>query len=223
MSMTHPKRTAFEQFARVAKALAHPHRLELLEALAQGERSVEGLAQYASLTVGNASQHLQLLRRAGLAAARKDGKNVYYSLAGADVVELVAALRRSAERGLAEIDKLVHSYFHARDALEPVGHDELLGRLRSGLVTLLDVRPADEFAAGHIAGAINIPLAELGRRLRGLPKRREVVAYCRGPYCVLAFEAVATLRKRGFKARRLEDGYPEWSAAGRPVERAATG
>ena len=216
--MTHPKREAFELFARVAKALAHEHRLELLEALAQGERSVEGLAQYASLTIGNASQHLQLLRLSGLVDARKVGKHVYYRLAGSDVVELVAALRRSAERGLAEIDKLVASYFHERDALEPVTQDELLGRLRAGLVTLLDVRPSDEFAAGHIAGAINVPLAELTRRLRRLPKDREVVAYCRGPYCVLAFEAVAALRKRGYKARRLKDGYPEWWAAGRPID-----
>ena len=217
MSSASPKRAVFVQFAVVAQALANGHRVELIELVAQGERSVEELARLAGLTVTNASQHLQLLRRAGLVVARRAGKQVLYRLADRDVVDLLMAVRRTAERGVAEIDKIVQRYFHARDSLEPVSHDELADRLRDGVVTLIDVRPVGEFAAGHIPGAVNIPLDELPRRLDELPADRAVVAYCRGPYCVFAFEAVATLRAKGYEARRLADGYPQWWAAGRPV------
>ena len=220
-STPNPKRAVFAEFAAVAQALANPHRVELIELLAQGERSVEALAGLAGLRLTNASQHLQLLRRAGLITARRAGKQVLYTVAGPDVIELLMALCRTAERGMAEIDRIVRSYFQARDGLEPVSHEELAARLRDGLVTLIDVRPAEEFAAGHIPGAVNVPLPELPERLASLPAGHEVVAYCRGPYCVYAFEAVASLRAAGFTAHRLVDGYPEWWAAGRPVALAA--
>jgi rhodanese-related sulfurtransferase/DNA-binding transcriptional ArsR family regulator len=217
MSSASPKRAVFEQFAVVAQALANGHRVELIELVAQGERNVEELARLSGLTVTNASQHLHLLRRAGLVVARRAGKHVLYRIAERDVVELLMAVRRTAERGVAEIDKVVQSYFHARDSLEPVSQEDLANRLRDGVVTLIDVRPGEEFAAGHIPGAVNIPLDELPRRLGELPADRTVIAYCRGPYCVFAFEAVATLRARGYDARRLADGYPQWWAARRPV------
>lgn len=217
MSSKSPKRALFEQFAAVAKALGHGHRLEILELAAQGERSVEALAERAGLSVANASQHLRLLRQAGLLASRRDGKHILYRLSDPSVLDLTAALRHAAERNLAEVREVVHGYFHRRDALEPISRKELARRVKDGRVTVLDVRPEDEFAAGHLPRAVNIPLHALARRLREIPKNREVVAYCRGPYCVLAFEAVALLRERGFKVRRLEDGYPEWKAAGLPV------
>ncbi len=215
--MSSEKRTVLAGLAEVAKALGHSHRLEILELVAQGARSVEALAARAGLSVANASQHLQLLRRAGLLASRREGKRVLYSLSDPLVLDLTGALRRVAERNLAEVRDVVRGYFHERDSLEPVSRKELVRRLREDCVTVLDVRPEDEFALGHLPHAINIPLRELSRRLREIPKTREIVAYCRGPYCVLAFEAVALLRQRGFKIRRLEDGYPEWRAAGLPV------
>jgi ArsR family transcriptional regulator len=218
MSTPSPKRLLFAHFAAVAKALGHEHRLELLEHLAQGERPVEVLAERAGLSIANASQHLQHLRRAGLVVARKDGKNVFYRLSDESILALLAALRRIAEHHVAEVERVIAGYFRDRDSLEPVSHDELRRRLRKGLVTVLDVRPEDEFALGHLPGALNIPLRDLERRLTELPPGKEVVAYCRGPYCVLAFEAVAKLRARGFTVRRLEDGFPEWKAAGHPVE-----
>jgi ArsR family transcriptional regulator len=218
LSKENPKAVLFGQFAIVAKAIAHPHRLALLEQLAQGERSVEVLADRTPLTVANASQHLQRLRRAGLVAVRRQGKYIFYRLADDAVLELLAVLRRIAERNLAEVDRVVRSYFNDRDSLEPISRADLMDRLKAGLVTVLDVRPEDEFALGHLPGAINIPLAKLKRRLASLNRRQEIVAYCRGPYCVLSYEAVASLRARGFKARRLEDGLPEWRAAGLPVE-----
>lgn len=218
MSSQNPKHTVFASFAEVAKALGHGHRLEILELLAQGERSVEALAERAGLSIANASQHLRLMRRAGLLASRRDGKRIFYRLSDPTVLELTAALRRVAERNSAEVREIVSGYFHERDALEPVSRKELARRIKDGLVTVLDVRPADEFAAGHLPRAINIPLRELARCLRDLPRNREIVAYCRGAYCVLAFEAIALLRRRGFKVRRLEDGFPEWKAAGLAVE-----
>lgn len=218
MSRERPKQIIYEQFAEVAKGLGHGHRLEILELLAQGERAVEALAERAGLSVANASQHLRLMRRAGLLSSRRAGKRILYGLSDPAVFDLVAALRRVGERNLAEIRGVVDGYFHQRDALEPVSRKELARRLKDGLVTVLDVRPRDEYAAGHLPKAVNIPLRELSQRLREIPKGRELVAYCRGPYCVLAFEAVALLRDRGFKVRRLEDGYPEWKAAGLPVE-----
>ena len=218
MSSESPKRKLFAEFAVVARAVGHEHRLELLEHLGQGERSVESLAERLGLSVANASQHLQHLRRAGLVASRRDGKYVLYRVADDAVVDLLSGLRRVAERTVAEVDRLLSGYF--RDSLEPVGRTDLLDRMRDGLVTVLDVRPEDEFALGHLPGAVNIPLADLERRLADLPPDQELIAYCRGPYCVLSFEAVAKLRRRDYRARRLEDGYPEWKAAGLPVEAA---
>lgn len=219
MSNTNVKAELFEQFARIGKALGSARRLEMLEFLSQAERSVETLARMTGLSVANASQHLQLLRRAGLVEARKEGLYVHYRLAGDAVDRLVAALRVVGEERLAEVDRLVTLYLDAKDDLEPVPARELVERASKGLVTVLDVRPPEEYAAGHIAGAMNVPLGELRRRLHELPRDREIVAYCRGPYCLLAFDAVAELRKLGRKARRLEDGFPEWRSAGRPVER----
>lgn len=216
--MAGPKQAVFAQFALVAKTLGHPHRLELLEQIAQGPHSVESLAGKVGLTVANASQHLQNLRRAGLVAAERQGKFVVYRLADPEVLKLLGALRSVAENNLAEVDRIVRGYFDTRDDLEPVSRNELGERARAGLVTVLDVRPADEFALGHVKGAINVPLAELEERLSELTPEQEIVAYCRGPYCVLAYEAVATLRSRGYRARRLEEGMPEWLAAGLPVE-----
>ena len=218
MSSESPNRALLSHFAAVAKALGHAHRLELLELLAQGERSVESLAEIAGLTVGNASQHLQRLRQAGLLTSRREAKHVFYRLTDESIVGLMAALRRIAERNVAEVQRVVDGYFHERDSLEPVSREELVRRMRDGLVTLLDARPRDEFAAGHLPGAINIPLRELEQRLADLPRDEEIIAYCRGPYCVFSFEAVAVLRMHGFKVRRLEDGYPEWKAAGLPVQ-----
>ena len=212
-----PRRHLLEQFADVAKALSHPNRLDLVELLAQGERSVDALAQVAGLTTANTSQHLQHLRRAGLVTSRKRGLNVFYRLAGDDVVDLYRALRRTTERHIAEVDRVVSGYFNARDGLEAVSRRDLLRRAEEGSVTVLDVRPPEEYEAGHIPGAVNLPLKDLRKRLDELPKGQEIIAYCRGPYCVLAFEAVAELRRKGFKARRLEEGYPEWKAAGLPV------
>jgi ArsR family transcriptional regulator len=217
MTTRGPKQALFEQFAMVAKTLGHAHRLELIEQLAQGERSVETLAQRTGLSIANASQHLQHLRRAGLIASRRNGKFVLYRLADEGVIDLLTALRRIAERNVAEVARVVRSYFDSRDSLEPVSRDELMRRLRAGSVTLLDVRPPDEFALGHIPGAVNVPLSALSRHLSAFKRSREIVAYCRGTYCVLSFEAVALLREKGFKVRRLEDGMPEWRAAGLPV------
>ncbi len=218
MSSENPKRALFAGFAEIAKALGHGHRLEVLELLAQGERSVDALAERVGLSVANASQHLRLMRGTGLLTSRRDGKRILYRLSDSLVLNLTAALRRVAERNSAEVREIIGSYFRERDALEPVSRKELARRFKDGLVTVLDVRPEDEYAAGHLPNAINIPLRELARRLREIPKKREIVAYCRGPYCVLAFEAVVLLRERGFKIRRLEDGFPEWKAAGLPVE-----
>jgi ArsR family transcriptional regulator len=217
MSTRSPKLALFAQFAAVAKSLGHAHRLELLEQLAQGERTVEVLADRTGLSVANASQHLQQMRRAGLVANRRDGKFVHYRLADDAVLELLAALRRIAERNVAEVERVVRSYFNARDDMEAVSRGELLERSRAGTVTILDVRPEDEFALGHLPGALNIPLRQLEARLGELHPKQEIVAYCRGPYCVLSYEAVAKLRARGFRVRRLEDGLPEWRAAGMPV------
>ncbi|MER8504687.1 metalloregulator ArsR/SmtB family transcription factor [Mesorhizobium sp. M0213] len=222
MSSIGPKQAIFASLAEVAQALGHAHRLELLEHLAQGERSVEGLAARAGLNFANASRHLQILRRARLVEAERHGKHMLYRLSGdVLVVELMKALGRVGERNVAEVNRVMTDYFQARDALEAVSREELVSRLRDGLVTVLDVRSEDEFALGHLPGALNIPFAELENRLAELPANREVIAYCRGRYCVLSFEAVAALRARGYVAHRLEDGYPDWKAAGLPIEAAA--
>jgi rhodanese-related sulfurtransferase/DNA-binding transcriptional ArsR family regulator len=218
VSSGHFKRDLFAQFARVGKALSNGNRLELLEFLAQGERSVDELAKVSGLTVANTSQHLQQLRQAGLIISRKQGLKVFYRLSGDDVIGLLDAVRMVAERHLAEVDRLVESYLTVKDNLEPLPREELLSRARDGLVTVLDVRPAEEYAAGHVPGAINVPLSELEDRLGDFHPEQEFVAYCRGPHCVLAFDAVARLRQKGFKARRLQDGYPEWKTSGLPIE-----
>ncbi len=212
MSISHPKQVLYEQFAQVAKAFGSPQRLELVEHLAQGPRSVEALAAKLSLPVANVSQHLQAMRRAGLVASERDGKFVNYRLADASVLAAFAALRAVAERRSAEVERVVRGWFDRRDDMEPVSRAELAARLDE--VTVIDVRPADEYALGHLPGAINVPLPELEARLGGLEPGREIVAYCRGPWCIMSFEAVAALRKKGFRARRLEDGLPEWRAAG---------
>ncbi|WP_058556771.1 metalloregulator ArsR/SmtB family transcription factor [Thiohalocapsa sp. ML1] len=212
-----PKQQLFEHLALIARALGHAGRLELLDYLAQGERSVEALVGLSGLSVANTSKHLQQLKAAGLVAARRDGKYVRYRLADDRVLDAVAALRGIAEARSGAVGALLEHYLTRRDALEPLPAAELLARARDGLVTVLDVRPAEEFAQGHVPGAINMPLERLEARLAELPADRQVVAYCRGPWCVLSFEAVARLRAAGFDARRLEDGLPEWRRAGLPL------
>ena len=214
------KQALFGQFARIGKALSNANRLEIIEYLAQGERSVEALAGVSGLSVANTSQHLQQLRQAGLVESRKDGQRVFYRLTGDDVVELLNALRKVADRHLADVSRLVDGYLTTRDEMEAVPADELMDRVKRGEVTVLDVRPAEEYAAGHLPGAINVPMNELEQHIRTLPARAEIIAYCRGPYCVLSYDAVARLRESGFRARRLEDGFPEWKIAGLPVEKA---
>ncbi len=212
-----PKQALFEHLAIVARALGHGSRLELLDFLAQGERSVEDLAQVAGLSMANTSKHLQQLKAAGLVQARRDGKHIRYRLGDERVLDALGVLRAIAAAHIGAVEDLVASYLKGRDALEPVPAQDLLERVRDGLVTVLDVRPPEEFAQGHVAGALNVPLERLQDRLKELPTDREVVAYCRGPWCVLSFEAVARLRAAGFAARRLQDGLPEWRRAGLPV------
>ena len=218
MSSSDPKLQLFAGLAEIGRALGNAHRLRILELLAQRETSVEALAERVGLSIANASQHLRLLRAAGLLISRRRGKHVLYGLSDPTVLELTAALGQVAERNVAQVREVVNGYFRERDAYEPISRKELTRRLKADVVTLLDVRPSDEFAAGHLVNALNIPLRDLPRRLRELPKNREVVAYCRGAYCVFAYEAVALLRARGFTAARLEGGFPEWRAAGLPIE-----
>ena len=218
MSTVDFKHELFAQFSRIAKAMGNAHRLELLEFLAQGERSVDALSRVSGLSVANTSQHLQQLKQAGLVSTRKDRQKVIYRLSGDDVTALLGSLREVAERHLADVNRLVEDYLKVKDDLEPVPARELLERVRAGLVTVLDVRPREEFSAGHVPGAINIPLAELEQHLDRLKSDREVVAYCRGPHCVLAFDAVARLRQQGIRAQRLDGGLPEWRLQGLPVE-----
>jgi len=218
MSSSHFKHDLFHQFARVGKALSNGNRLELLEYIAQGERSVDALARVAGLSVANTSQHLQQLRQAGLVTSRKQGLKVYYRLSGNDVIELLDTLRQVAERRIADVEQLVDTYLTVKDDLEAIPREELIERVRNDLVTVLDVRPQEEYEAGHVPGAVNVPLAKLEQYLEKLSPEQEVVAYCRGPHCILAFDAVATLRARGFKAKRLQDGFPEWQSAGLPIE-----
>jgi rhodanese-related sulfurtransferase len=212
------KDAIYEQLARLGKAVAAPKRLELLDLLSQGPRTVEALAEQAALSVANASQHLQVLRAARLVEAEKQGLHVEYRLAGDDVGRFFLSLRRLAEGRLAEIEVVTRSYLGAREAMETVAGDELLRRVKKGAVTVLDVRPPEEFRAGHIPGAVSIPVGELKARFKELPKHRDVVAYCRGPYCVYAMEAVELLRKKGFKAHRLKDGVLDWRSRGWRVD-----
>jgi rhodanese-related sulfurtransferase/DNA-binding transcriptional ArsR family regulator len=209
----------YAQFARVGKAVGSPHRLELLELLAQGERSVDALATETGLSLANASQHLQALRQAGLVETRKEGLFVHYRLADPTVFELCTAIRHVAERRLADLERLVREQFGDRANPEPVGMKDLLAHVQSDAVVILDTRPAHEYEAGHIAGAISIPVNELQQRLRELPRDKEYVAYCRGPYCVYADRAVELLLGSRRRARRLVAGFPEWQAAGLPIAR----
>jgi rhodanese-related sulfurtransferase len=208
----------YGQFARIGKTLSSPHRLEILELLAQGERTVDSLASELGLSLANTSQHLQGLRQAVLVDSRKEGLFVFYRLADPAVFELLRAIHAVAERQLADLARLVDEHFGDRQDAELVGMTELLRRAKSPQVVVLDARPASEYAAGHIAGALSVPVDDLPRRLREFPKDKEYVAYCRGPYCVYADRAVEILRAHGRRARRLVEGFPEWRAAGLPVE-----
>jgi rhodanese-related sulfurtransferase len=219
--MTNPNRrfkdAVYEQFARIGKAASSPKRLELLELLCQCERTVEALAAETGMSVANTSQHLHVLRAARLVEAEKEGLHVKYRLADEAVCEFFRNMRLLAERRLAEIHEITRQFLEGREGLEPVDRDSLLERVREGEVTVLDVRPVEEHRAGHIPGAISIPLKELENRLSELPRGQEIVAYCRGPYCVLAIRAVEMLREKGFRAVRLEDGVQDWRARGLPV------
>jgi rhodanese-related sulfurtransferase/DNA-binding transcriptional ArsR family regulator len=215
------KDALYAQFSRLAKAVSSPRRIELLELLAQAERGVEELAEMTGMGVGNASAQLQVLARARLVESRRRGRRVLYRLADEDVVQFLVALRGLARARLAEVEQVARDYFQARDQLEPVSCSELLARLGRGQTLVIDVRPTHEYQAGHIPGAVCLPLSELPHRLAELPTDTEIVAYCRGPYCVLAPQAVAMLRRAGFAARRLADGLPEWRLAGLPVEAGA--
>jgi len=212
------KSKLFDGFGAVAKALASGRRVEILDVLAQGPRSVEELASEIDQSVANTSHHLRTMARAGLLESDREGTRIVYRVASPKVTELWRALRDVASEQVAEIDRLARGYLGEPDGFEPVVHEELLRRLRRKDVVVLDVRPASEYAAGHIAGARSMPIAELSRRLKDVPRRSAVIAYCRGPYCVFADEAVRTLRRRGYRAVRLEDGFPEWRDAGLPVE-----
>lgn len=216
------KTAIYEQFARVSKAMASPHRIELLELLAQGPRSVEALGRLADMSLANTSAHLKVLRAAGLVEATKSGLFVTYRISDPAVGNLVLALRKAAEARLAEVERISRAFLAEHQQFEPVDENALRRRVRKGEVTLLDVRPPEEFEAGHIPGAVSVPLAGLARHLVGLPRRKEVVAYCRGPYCVLAVEAVDLLRKKGFKAVRLADGVLDWAARGLGLEATGT-
>ena len=209
----------YAQFARIGKAVGSPHRIEMLELLAQSERTVESMAAEIGLSLANTSQHLQALRQAALVDTRKDGLYVYYRLADPSVFELCAAVRVVAERRLADLERLVAQHFGDRSQPEPVDMRDLLQRARSRNVVILDTRPANEYRAGHIAGAVSVPIDELKDRLRSLAKDKEYVAYCRGPYCVYADRAVEILMKSRRRARRMNQGFPEWQAAGFPVSR----
>ncbi len=219
LSTHNPKRDLFEELARIGSALSSGARLEFLELLAQGERSVDQLATLTGASVANTSQHLQKLRHTGLIVGRKAGQYVFYRLVGDKVVRLLSALGEVGEAHVAEIERIVRLYLEAKDNLEPIAATELLRRARKGLVTVLDLRPSEEFAAGHVPGAVNIPIQELEKRIGELPRRKEIIAYCRGPYCLMSFDAVQLLRRKGLRARRLEKGLPEWRMAGLPVER----
>jgi rhodanese-related sulfurtransferase len=212
------KRAIYEQIARIGQATASPNRLELLDLLSQGDRTVEALAHQTGQSVATTSHHLQVLRRAHLVEAQKAGLYVTYRLADPHVGEFLLQLRRLAESRLAEVQQVTRQYLEERGALEAIGNSELVRRVRAGEVTLIDVRPREEYLAAHIPGAISVPLTDLGKRLGELQKRRDIVAYCRGPYCVMALDAVDLLRRKGFRAHRMEHGVPEWRARGWRVE-----
>ncbi len=212
-----PRSDLHEQFARIGKAVASPRRIELLELLCQGERPVDALARATGMSVTNVSQHLQALKAARLVEARRDGTRIHYRAADEHVCRFTSELGAVARARLVEVERIAQEYFEGGETLEPIAREELLRRIARRDAVVIDVRPEDEYRSGHIRGAISIPLDDLARRLRELPKTKLIVAYCRGPYCVLAPQALALLRARGFRARRLEDGLPEWRAAGLPI------
>jgi rhodanese-related sulfurtransferase len=212
------KDALYEQFARIGHALASPKRIELLDLLGQGEKSVEVIAEQIATPLKNTSAHLRVLRQARLVTTRRDGTRVHYRLADADVFSLLRALQALGHSRLAEVQQVVRMYLDGRDDLAPVTFKELRRLIREHDVTLLDVRPAEEFREGHIPGALSLPMSELKRRLREIPKKREVIAYCRGRYCVFSLDAVMLLRQSGYRARRADEGFPDWRAAGLPVE-----
>ena len=222
LAINNPKYIAFNKFAQVASALGSSKRLEILEHLAQGERSIDVLAQLLGSTLANTSQHLKRLREAGLVSSRKVGKFVFCRLSGDSVIDLISALQRTSEEHVAEVKDVVSGYFSKCDDLEALSRKELTERLKQGAVTVLDVRTEDEFNIAHIPGAINIPIQQLSARLSEIPEEQEVIAYCRGAYCVFAYEAVLLLRNNGINARRLESGYPEWKADGLPIEQSSS-
>lgn len=217
MAGTHPKDRIYDQFARVGKALASPARLEILDLLSQGEKTVEQLAGEARLGVKNASSHLRVLREARLVEGRKEPPHVVYRLADGAVLRVVMELQSLARQRLAEVDRIARLYFESPSRLEAIDGGELRRRVAAGDVTVLDVRPREEYRAGHIPGAVSMPVEELERRLSEIPKERPVIAYCRGPYCVFAIDAVDTLRGHGYAATRMEDGVSEWRMAGHPI------
>lgn len=222
--MSSAKKAVFARLAEIAQGIAHAHRIELLEHLAQGTRTVEELVALTGLTFANTSRHLKVLRQSHLVTAQRRERNVFYSLSGeSEVVGLLGAVAAVGERNDAEVRHVVEDYFHSPDTLDAVTREQLLAKIKDGTVTVLDVRPEDEFQLGHIPGAINMPVERLSERLAELPKDREIVAYCRGPYCVFSFEAETILRRQGFGVHRLEQGFPQWKAAGLPVERSSTG
>ncbi len=213
-----------EQLALIAQGLASPQRLEMLEYLAQAERSVDELSRLVGLSVANTSRHLQVLKQAALVVVRREGKRRFYRLTGDDVVTLVSSLRNTAEIHLAEVERLMQSYLTQKDALEAISAEELLERAQQGEVTVLDIRPEKEFYAGHLPNAINIPPEQIAERIEQLGVElseggRKIVAYCRGPYCLFSYDAVEVLRNKGLQAQRLENGFPEWRAAGYPTQR----
>ena len=212
------KKQIFTQFSQIAKALSNGHRLELLELLAQGDRSVEQLASLSGLSVANTSQHLQNLRRSGLVDTRSEGHHVYYRLSDYHIMEIIGLIQKIAHKNLGAIDQLITTYLTCKDDLQPMSRDELLAKVRKGLVTVVDVRPEEEYQSGHLPNAINIELGKLKEQLSQIPSDKQVIAYCRGPFCVLAFDAVKQLRALGYEAQRLEDGFPEWKLEGLPVE-----
>ena len=211
------KDSLYAQFARLGRAVSTPKRIELLDLMSQGEKTVEQLAEHSATPLKNTSAHLRVLRQARLVEPRREGQHVWYRLADDAVAAFLAALQALGRQRYAEVREMADAYLERRDALEPIAPDELRRRLETGDITLIDVRPTDEFAAGHIPGALSVPVAELADRVHELPRRREVVAYCRGPYCVLAVEAVELLRQRGYRARRLVESVPAWRARGYSV------
>jgi len=212
------KQAINEQLSLIAQSLASPQRLEILEYLAQTERGVDELSQLAGLTVANTSRHLQVLKQAALVVVRRDGKRRLYRLTGDDVVMLISSLRKTAEIHLAEVERLMQSYLTQKDSLEAISAEELLERMQQGEVTVLDIRPEEEFAAGHLLNAINIPPDEVAQRMGELDSNQIIVAYCRGSYCLFSYDAVQLLQEKGYTAQRLEEGYPEWKAAGYPTQ-----